>query len=75
VRLIGFPARRHLVRALVELEVGEAQDALVLGLVTGAAQDGMHPGDHFHEGERLGHVVVTTDGEAGHLVLAGRLAR
>ena len=31
----------------------------------------MHPGDDFSEREGLGHVVVTTNGEPGQLVLQG----
>ena len=62
-------AAPHLVRALVELEIGEAQDAVVLGLVAGPPQDGVHAGDHLGQGERLGHVVVAADGQAGQLVL------
>ena len=68
---MGCPARVHLVRALVHLDVGEAQDAVVLGLVPDAAQDGVDPGDDLGQGERLGHVVVAADGQAGHLVLDG----
>ena len=29
----------------------------------------MHPGDQLGQRERLGHVVVATDGQAGQLVL------
>ena len=58
-------------RALVEFQVREAQDAVVVGLVAGAAQDGMHPGDDLGQREGLGHVVVATDGEPGQLVLQG----
>ena len=44
---------------------------VVLGLGTDAAQDGVHPGHHLGEGERLGDVVVPADGQPGHLVLDG----
>ena len=56
-------------RVLVELEVGEAQDTVVLGLVAGAAQDGVDPGDDLGQREGLGDVVVAPDGEARQLVL------
>jgi hypothetical protein len=59
------------VGALVELDVGEAQDPVVIGLVAGAAQDGMDPGDELGQREGLGDVVVAADGQAGQLVLQG----
>ncbi len=67
----GVAVPAHLVGALVEFEIGEAEDPVVLGLVSGAAQDGMHPGDHLGQREGLRHVVVAADGEAGQLVLQG----
>ena len=33
------------------------------------SQDRVDPCDHLGQSERLGHVVVAADGEAGHLVL------
>ena len=67
----GLAGPGHLVGVLVHLDVGEREDALVLGLAPDAAQDGMHPGHDLGQGERLGHVVVAADGEPGHLVLDG----
>ena len=61
----------HLVGVLVHLDVGETQDPAVLVLGSHPTQDGVHPGHDLGEGERLGHVVVAADGEAGHLVLDG----
>ena len=64
-----MPGPRHLVGVLVELEVGEPEDALVLGLRAGPAEDGVHPGDQLDQREGLRDVVVATDGEPGDLVL------
>ena len=61
----GVAAPSHLVRALVELKVREPEHAIVLGLVAGAAQDGVHARDDLGQSERLGHVVVTADRETG----------
>ena len=75
VSWIGVAAAPHLVGALVHLEVGEAEHPVVLGLVAGPAQDGVHPGDDLGQCEGLGDVVVAADGQAGQLVLqrvAGR---
>ena len=55
--------------ALVELEVGETEGAVVLGLVTGAPEDGVDSCDDLGQGERLGDVVVAPDGQTGQLVL------
>ena len=68
------PAASHLVRTLIELDVGEAQDAVVLGLVPRPTQDGVDPGDDLGQREGLGDVVVAAHGEAGQLVLE-RVAR
>ena len=71
VSWMSLPPAAHLVGVLVELEVGEAQHAVVLGLVAGAAQDGVDPGDQLGQGEGLGDVVVPADGQARQLVLQG----
>ena len=71
----GTACPTHFVGALVQLEVGEAEDSVVLGLVPRAPENGMHPGDHLGEGEGLGDVVVATDGQTGQFVLEGVLGR
>src|SRR5690606_41439740 len=66
-RQVDLPSRAaHLVRILVELEVGVAQDAVVVGAcgAARAAQDGADARDELLEAERLGDVVVSAHGQA-----------
>ena len=67
---MNSPARRDLARVLVELDVLEAQPALV-GPAAGAPQDHPDARHQLLEAERLGHVVVAAGGEAAQLVLGG----
>ncbi len=69
------PRPAHLVRALVHLEIGELQEALVAGVDARPPEQGPDAGDDLGQGEGLGDVVVPADGEPGDLVLqrvAGR---
>ena len=68
VRSIGVVAAEDLVAALVEDEVGEAED--VAGQVAGgAAEDRLHARDDLGEAERLRDVVVAAGAERLDLVL------
>ena len=65
-------AAPHLVRVVVELEVGELEAGAPSPFVAaGPAQHRAHPGDELLEAERLGDVVVAADRESLHLLLGG----
>ena len=65
-------AAPHLVRVVVELEVGEHEPGRFRRrCCAGAAQHRAHAGDELLEAERLGDVVVAADREALDLLLGG----
>ena len=64
-------AAPHLVRVLVELQVGERPARPAVGLAVRAAQHGADAGDELVEAERLRDVVVAAEREAADLVLDG----
>ena len=61
----------HIVRILVDLKVADADDRIVLHLLTGATQNRADAGHDLLQAEGLGHVVVASDGQSHHLVLRG----
>ena len=58
-----------LVGRLVHLEVGEAEDAIVLLVTERPSEDDADAGDDLGQRERLRDVVVTADRQAGQLVV------
>src|SRR5665811_1704965 len=67
--LDGAMAASYLVGVLVELEVVKAQGGVTIVLAPGPSEHSADPGDHLFEAERLGDVVVTSDGQTLDLVL------
>ena len=63
-----LPAAPHLVRLLVQFEVGEGEPGRA-GLAAGAPQDRADPGGQLLQAERLGDVVVAAEGQPADLVV------
>jgi len=57
------------VRLLVQLEVGEAQGGRLGSVQCGPSQHGPDPGGQLLQAERLGDVVVATQGQPADLVI------
>ena len=71
VRWISRAAAGDLVAVLVELEVGDAQDAVVDLLGRRAAQHRVHARQQFLDAERLDDVVVGAGPQAADAVVGG----
>ena len=70
--LTGSP---HFVSIVVHLEVREHEQFAGRSALAGTTKDGLGASHELGHAERLGHVVVTADGEAPDLVLGGIAGR
>ena len=64
-------AAGDLVAVLVQLEVGHLQHTVPGGVLHGATQDRVHPGEQFLDAERLDDVVVGPGAQAADAIAGG----